>query len=229
MSIARKEQKILMADLNPVDSSQSAVWRSDFGRDYTDRNTLHLEALDELYKKNYGITRRALNKTFLRDVSTEANFLEVGCNAGNQLLLLQEMGYSKVAGVELQAYALEIARLRLPGADLKLGSALSLPRNDASFDVVFTSGVLIHIAPKDLSRAMDEIYRCTRSYIWGMEYYAAELTEVQYRDHSGLLWKMDYAQAYLDRFPDLELLLEQRLPYIENGNVDSMFLLRKKR
>jgi hypothetical protein len=39
---------------------------------------------------------------------------------------------------------------------------------------------------------------------------------------------MDYARRYLDRFPDLELVGEQKLPYLANANVDTVFLLRKK-
>jgi pseudaminic acid biosynthesis-associated methylase len=210
------------------ETEQTEVWKSEFGREYTDRNTFDSEALDELYRKNYGVIRREINERSLRDIAKEASFLEVGCNTGNQLLLLQQMGYSNLSGVELQPYALEIARKRLPGVSLKLGSALALPHADSSFDVVFTSGVLIHISPHDLPRALDEIHRCSRTYIWGMEYYAPEVTEVNYRSHSGLLWKMDYARGYLERFPDLDLVREQRLPYRENANVDTVFLLRKK-
>ena len=154
--------------------------------------------------------------------------MEVGCNTGNQLLLLQEMGYLNLCGVELQPYAIEIARRRLPRISLKLGSALDVPHADSSFDVVFTSGVLIHISPQDLPRALDEIHRCSKTYIWGFEYYAPEVTEVNYRSHRELLWKMDYARTYLERFPDLELVREQRLRYLENANVDTVFLLRKK-
>jgi pseudaminic acid biosynthesis-associated methylase len=211
------------------ETPQTAVWKGDFGREYTDRNTFDTEATDKLYRKNYGVLRSEINENFLRDIARDASFLEVGCNTGNQLLLLQQMGYSNLSGIELQPYALEIARQRLPGISLKPGSALDLPHEDESFDVVFTSGVLIHIAPDDLPRVLDEIYRCTKAYIWGMEYYAPEVAEVSYRNHSGLLWKMDYARRYLERFPDLELVREQRLPYLESANVDTVFLLRKKR
>jgi hypothetical protein len=61
-----------------------------------------------------------------------------------------------------------------------------------------------------------------------MEYYDPDVTEVSYRDHSGLLWKMDYARRYLNRFEDLELVREQHVPYLEGSNVDTVFLLRKK-
>ena len=211
-----------------LETAQTEVWKRDFGREYTDRNTFDTDALDQLYRKNYGVVRREINENSLRGIAKDASFLEVGCNTGNQLVLLREMGYSNLSGVELQAYALEIARRRLPDVSLTAGTALALPHANASFDVVFTSGVLIHISPQDLPRAMDEIHRCSRSYIWGMEYYAPEATDISYRNHSGLLWKMDYARRYLDRFIDLELVREQRLPYLENANVDTVFLLRKK-
>jgi pseudaminic acid biosynthesis-associated methylase len=211
-----------------AETEQAMVWKSDFGREYTDRNTLDVEGLNQLCRRNYGITKREINETFLRDIPEYARFLEVGCNSGNQLLLLREMGCMNLSGVELQPYALDVARQRLPGVALQLGSALSLPHNDSSFDVVFTSGVLIHISPKDLPRAMDEIFRCSSKYIWGMEYYSADVAEVSYRGHSQLLWKMDYARRYLERFSDLELVREQRLPYLENKNVDNVFLLKKK-
>ncbi len=174
------------------------------------------------------MTRSEINEAFLRGIAKDASFLEVGCNTGNQLLVLQEMGWSNLSGIELQPYAFEIARSRMPNASIQLGSALALPYKDSSFEVVFTSGVLIHIAPQDLPRAMDEIYRTSKKYIWGFEYYSPQTEEVPYRSHSGLLWKTDFARHYLDRFENLELVQEQHLPYLENANVDTVFLLRRK-
>ena len=226
--VNRRKETAHPAALEASQTAQAAVWKSEFGRQYTERNTFDTDALNELYRKNYGITRRELNEASLRGIAKDASFLEVGCNTGNQLVLLQDMGYSNLSGVELQPYALEIAHLRLPGVPLKLGSALALPYGSSSFEVVFTSGVLIHVAPEDLPRAMDEIHRCAQTYIWGLEYYAPKASEVRYRGHSGLLWKMDYARRYLERFPDLELVREQRLRYLENANVDTLFLLRKR-
>jgi pseudaminic acid biosynthesis-associated methylase len=225
MSMAKRRGESTQA----VQTTQAEVWQGDFGREYTDRNTVEIEALEELYRKNYGLARSAINADFLKGISKSASLLEVGCNTGNQLMMLCQMGWKNLSAVELQPYAIEIARKRLPEIDLRQGSALALPWEDASFDVVFTSGVLIHIAPHDLPRAMDEIYRTSREYIWGFEYYAPEVTEVAYRSHSSLLWKMDYAQRYLDRFNDLELVKEQRLKYLTSENVDTVFLLRKKR
>ncbi len=227
-SMSKKSESDSVVGVETAETAQTATWKGDFGREYTDRNTFEAEGLESLYLKNYGLTRRQINENFLRDIPKDASFLEVGCNSGNQLILLREMGYSNLSGVELQPYALKMARARTRGISLRQGSALALPYNDAAFDVVFTSGVLIHIAPADLPRAMDEIHRCTRGYIWGLEYYAADVTEVNYRGNASLLWKMDYVRRYLERFTDLELIQEQRIPYLENANVDTVFLLKKK-
>jgi len=212
-----------------TETQQERIWKGDFGHEYTERNTVDTASLDQLWRRNYGVARSTINESFLSRIPKDAKFLEVGCNAGNQLLMLSQMGWSNLSGTELQPFAMEIARSRLPSATFKLGSALALPWDDGSFDVVFTCGVLIHISPTDLPTVMDEIYRTTKEYIWGTEYYAPEVTQVTYRDHSELLWKMDFARQYMRRFPDLELVREQRLPYLDNANVDAVFLLRKKR
>jgi len=217
-------------DLNQgiAETPQKKSWAGDFGREYTDRNTLSGAQLDSLYRANYGITRRQLNEAHLADVARDARILEVGCNSGNQLLVLREMGFTNLWGAEVQSYALELAKARLPDAQLSQASALNLPNEDTDFDLVFTSGVLIHISPADLERALDEIHRCAKTWIWGMEYYAPEVMQVNYRGHDDLLWKMDYVKRYLDRFDDLELVREQRLPYLNSSNTDTMYLLKRK-
>jgi len=205
------------------------TWTGEFGREYTDRNSLTAAAANELFQKNYGVTRSQLNRRFLAEIPVDARILEVGCNSGNQLLLLQEAGYRNLYGIEIQNYALAKARARLPNVQLTRAAAFEIPFSDGYFDLVFTSGVLIHIAPDDLPGAIAEIHRCSGAYIWGLEYYSSESTEVSYRGHQELLWKMDYARLYLNRFDDLEPVKMEQLPYLDNANVDCMFLLRKKR
>jgi pseudaminic acid biosynthesis-associated methylase len=210
-------------------TAQLEHWRSDFGRAYTDRNSLPPDALDVLYRKNYGIGRRELNQCFLGNIPRDARILEVGCNEGNQLCALQEMGFHNFYGIEIQDYALRKARLRVKNAQLVLATAFEIPYPDGFFDLVFTSGVLIHIAPVDLPKALREIHRCTSKFIWGLEYYSPQPMEVRYRGHEKLLWKMDYARQYLDLFDDLDLVRVEQLPYLEDANIDSMFILSRKR
>jgi pseudaminic acid biosynthesis-associated methylase len=210
------------------DTEQIRTWIGDFGREYTDRNTQTPAELDELYCRNYGVTRTELNQRLLGEVPKDARILEVGCNIGNQLLVLQQMGFHNLFGIEIQSYALERAKKRISGAVLVQASVLAIPYPDLYFDLVFTSGVLIHIAPAHLPVAMDEIHRSAKQWIWGFEYYAPEMTEVAYRGHEALLWKTDYARTYLERFHELELVREDRIRYLDNDNIDTAFMLHRK-
>jgi pseudaminic acid biosynthesis-associated methylase len=213
---------------SPEMTVQIRKWTGEFGREYTDRNECTTAQLDELYRMSYGTSRKELNQRSFEMVPKDARILEVGCNICTQLLILKEMGFTDLSGVEIQSYALQRAKERLGDAQILSASASFLPFADQEFDLVFTSGVLIHIAPVDLPTAMAEIHRCTKKWVWGMEYYAPQMTEVVYRGNSNLLWKTDYSRLYLDTFADLELVREERLPYLENENVDTMFLLRRK-
>jgi len=208
-------------------SEQAKKWSEGFGREYTERNFQTLEQMEALYKKNFGITRTGLNRRFIDKLDRSLKILEVGANIGNQLLCLKNMGFSNLSGIEINDYAIGIARSRLKDITITKANALELPFKDDAFDLVFTSGVLIHIAPAQINEVLQQIYRCTRKYIWGFEYYADAYTEVEYRDHKALLWKADFAKIYLELFPDLELVKQERLNYIDNDNVDSMFLLAK--
>jgi pseudaminic acid biosynthesis-associated methylase len=208
-------------------TKEAEVWRGQFGAKYSERNLFNDAELDRTYVGKYGLTRTALNHSFLADIPRSASILEVGCNLGNQLILLKQMGFENLTGIEIHSDIVKEAQTRVPWAHVSEGSALNIPFGDASFDLVFTSGLLIHIAPRDLATVMNEIHRCARSWIWGLEYYAPQTTEVVYRGQSGLLWKTDFARLYTDAFSDSELVSEQRLKYVADDNVDSMFLLRK--
>jgi pseudaminic acid biosynthesis-associated methylase len=211
-----------------ADTKQSEAWRGEFGTEYGERNLLDPPALDTSYQRKYGVTRSALNQQFLADIPKTASILEVGCNLGNQLVLLRQMGFENLTGIEIHKEIVKHAQTRVLEANVMEGSGLAIPFDDAGFDLVFTAGLLIHIAPHDLPVVMREIHRCSKRWIWGLEYYAPQMTEVPYRGHSALLWKTDYADLYTKSFGDLDLALEKRLKYLETDNIDTMFLLNKR-
>ncbi|MBL8609958.1 MAG: methyltransferase domain-containing protein [Myxococcales bacterium] len=209
---------------------QMATWSADFGRSYTDRNPQSWADMDALYASMYGVPRSVVNAEILRSVDRSARVLEVGCNVGCQLEGLTALGFTDLHGLELQEYAAAKARARLPSAAITCGSALELPFPDASFDLVYTSGVLIHIAPADLPRAMREILRVSRRFVWGWEYHADALVEIPYRGERGLLWKGPYAELYRASAPELAVVARRRLPYAARPEqVDEVFLLASAR
>lgn len=207
---------------------QLKQWKGRFGKEYTDRNVLSPNEVDKLYKDNYGITRKELNKLFLDKIDCSARILEIGSNVGNQLLILQKMGFKNLYGIEPQDYAIEISKSRTKGINVIRGNIFDIPFKDEYFDMVFTSGVLIHISPKDIKKAIKEIYRCTKRYIWGFEYYANEYTEIIYRGQRNLLWKANFPKIYTDNFLNLKIVKIKFLRYLDNDNIDVMFLLKKK-
>lgn len=209
---------------------QLKTWTGKFGREYTDRNAVSLDGLDKLYRKNFGITRTDLNNLFIGRLSRDFRILEVGSNVGNQLALLQKMGFKNLYSIEINSYAVEQSKLRTEHINIIQGSALDIPFKDDYFDLVYTSGVLIHIFPDDIRKALEEIHRCSRRYIWGYEYYADKYTKGKnYRGHDNLFWKADFSKIYLSTFNDLKLVEEKKLKYLNDDNVDAMFLLEKKR
>lgn len=205
------------------------TWAGNFGREYTDRNALSLQELEVLYKGYFGITRTEMNYEFVGDLDRNMNVLEVGSNVGNQLQLLQSIGFRNLYGIELQSYAVELSKSRTKGINIIQGSAFDIPFKDGFFDLVFTSGLLIHISPEDISQVLDEMYRCTRKYIWCFEYYSDVCTQIEYRDHGNLLWKANFSKLFLERFRSLRLVKEEHFKYRKNNNVDTMFLLKKER
>lgn len=209
-------------------SFQEEIWSGIFGKEYTDRNTLDLDEVNELYKSNFGITRTEMNVEFFDRLDRNIKILEVGANTGNQLLLLQAMGFKNLYGIELQNYAVETAKSRTKRINIIQGSAFDIPFKDGYFDLVFTSGVLIHISPVYLPKALGEINRCSKKLIWGFEYFAEQTTEIPYRGNNSLLWKANYSELYLKNFSDLKLLKEKKYKYLSGKNVDVMFLLEKE-
>ena len=208
-------------------TSQEKKWKEEFGNDYTLRNPQDVKGMDRLYIKNYGINRAKLNREFLGKFNHSFKILEVGSNIGIQLVFLQKMGFRNLYGIEINKRAVEISKSITKNIDLIQGSAIDIPFKDNYFDLVFTSGLLIHISPTDIKKVMKEIYRCTKKYIWGFEYYSPNYVEIPYRGNKNMLWKGDFVKKFLNFFRDLKLVKEKKLKHLNSENIDTMFLLKK--
>lgn len=206
-------------------TKQEDFWSTNFGEAYSDRNQHTVEALDAIYKETFGTTRGEMNSEFIPDDAK--SFLEVGCNTGNILSSLQAQGHKNLNGIDIQEYAIQQAIELTSEINVLVGSAFNIPFEDNSFDLVFTSGVLIHIHPDDVAGVMREIARVSKKYIWGLEYYSPEREEINYRDKLGYCWKDNFPRLYQENVPGLKLIKEKHYKYLENDNVDSMFILKK--
>lgn len=207
---------------------QEQFWQSNFGQQYSDRNNYtDPQAIDQFYINNIGVSRSDLNKEFLFGLSIN-NIFEAGCNIGNQLNLLQSQGYSDLYGIDIQPYAVEMAKQYTKNINIIDGSIFDIPFKDNYFDLVFTSGVLIHISPDDLPKALRELYRVSKKYILCYEYFNEDQLNVNYRGNDERLWKGNFSKMFLDLFPDLKLRKENIYKYLKDDNRDTMFILEKK-
>ena len=157
--------------------------------------------------------------------------LEVGSNMGLQLNCFEKMGYfSKICGLEVQRHAISESKKVFPNAsyDIVQGIAEDIPFKDSSFDLLATNGVLIHISPDNLDKVLREIYRCSKKYIFGCEYYDDKHTEINYRGHDSLLWRGNFCSEYLNRFHDLRIVKQESFEGVEKkSNRYTAFLLEK--
>jgi spore coat polysaccharide biosynthesis protein SpsF len=107
--------------------------------------------------------------------------------------------------VEINAKAAAELRANVPGVELHLGSILDV-QLDATWDLVMSKGVLIHIDPDKLPIVYSLMHRSARRYLLVAEYYNPKPVEVLYKGHEGKLFKRDFAGEIMDLFPDLTLV-----------------------
>ncbi len=205
---------------------QEKEWESTFGDEYTERNLLN-EDLDELNMKVYGLTQKELAEEFLSGIDRSAKILEVGSNIGSQLVYLEKMGFKNLYAIELNKKSIEICRQKNNNINVVYGSALDIPFKDDYFDLVFTAGLLLHIAPENLKKAMHEIQRCSKRYIWCLEPFSESIQEVCYHGENNMMWKGNFCKIFLENFSNVKLVKKRKLKYLENNNFDKMFLLEK--
>jgi len=201
---------------------QEKLWSGKFGDDYTKRNDIDL---DIFYKKEFGITRTALNKDFLKDVSKEAMILEIGCNSGKQLVLLKKMGFKNCWGIDVNRLALKRAKNK--GLSVFHSSIRHSFYDNEMFDLVMTNGLLIHIARKDLKKAINEICRISSKYIFCCEYYTPKRKEIPYRKQRNVLWSDNFLHKFL-LWDHVRLVAYQFLRHGKTKKLSMMFLLEKQ-
>jgi pseudaminic acid biosynthesis-associated methylase len=199
---------------DPAAGRLEALWQGDFGREYTERNAGRREARARFWRE-------------VLDAAPAARVLEVGCNRGLNLEWIAPRVTGRLVGVDVNAFALGRLRAALPRVDAVAAAARALPFADASFDLVFTMGVLIHLEPATLPAVMAEIVRCSRRWVLCGEYFADAPTEVFYRGHAGALFKQDYGARYREVAPGLALHRRGHLTRAEGFDDVTWWLFEK--
>lgn len=212
-------------------TSQLKSWKGKFGKSYTDRNPQTVEDINRYYKNEFGLSATELFRLALSGLKI-GSVLEVGCNTGNKLAVLERIGLTNLVGLEPLEYAIKKGRKLYPKIEFRRGNAFDIPFDDGEFDLVYTAGVLIHINPNDLEKAMREAIRVSNRYILGFEYYADSLEDVIYRGNKDLLWKQDFRKKYLQLNQTLTEVYRKRIAHNQRPGQDEklfseIFILEK--
>ena len=164
---------------------QLARWQGRFGTEYTGRNPADEEAI---------LRRTHAFAEILKHIAP-ASILEIGANVGINLLALRRLTEAPLYAIEPNETAYKSL---VDCADEAANTDLSaIPFNA---ELVFTSGVLIHLPDDQLRPAYDAIYAASRRYILAMEYFSPTPVTVPYRGHDDMLFKRDYGGLWLDWF-----------------------------
>jgi pseudaminic acid biosynthesis-associated methylase len=186
--------------MNDPTASQAKFWRGEFGDSYTDRNVASSEQL----RARCAMWCNILSHTL---AAPPRSILEIGSNIGLNLRALRALTDARLLAIEPN----ENARHRLveegvvAASDVRDGLASSIDWPDGTADLVFTSGVLIHIHPDNLQASLREIHRCATRWIVSIEYFSDKPEMIPYRGHSHQLFKRDFGGYWLDTFPDLRV------------------------
>ena len=177
-------------------NEQEVFWQNDFGNDYSERAR--------------GADRVAANLAFfsksLAHTRGIASILEFGSNIGlNMISLKQLLPHAALAAIEINRKAALELEQNIPGIEVHNISILDF-KPDKAWDLVLSKGVLIHIHPDDLPKAYELMYNSSSRYLLICEYYNPTPINMEYRGHTGKLFKRDFAGELLDRYADLTLL-----------------------
>ncbi len=197
-------------------TEQLGFWEGKSGEDYIRRNLIKKENVEEA---------EIVFKRIIGDLHL-SSILEVGSNIGINLL-----GIRKSLGDKVKLYAVEPNKIAFEqistDTEIKLEksfncTAFDIPLPDNSVDLVFTNGVLIHIAPKDLKLAMSEIVRVSKKYILCSEYFSHQPVMIKYHNQEDRLFKRDFGKYYLECFPELKIVSYGFLWQEEFRNFDNL-------
>lgn len=163
-------------------NQQAEAWAGKFGNDYLARNRVD-------WRERTTFWRGVIEAT------KPDNVLELGANAGWNLRAIREVSPgTAVCGIDVNREAAAAAR-----ADGYLVENYEATHPcERQFDLVFTAGVLIHVAPENIEAVMQSAIDKSRRYVLAVEYSADEQEEVIYRGQTDLLWKRPFGRLYTE-------------------------------
>ena len=176
-------------------NEQQRFWKEKYASEYREKNTLFNE------EKGVEAWRLMLAKS--EGINT---YLECGSNIGRNIGFLEKLlPDAKSSLIEISPEAYQIAISRYNPQQSFNGSILDSNFSIKSFDLVFTTGVLIHIHPDDLLDNMSKMFSYSNKYILIGEYFNRTPVMIEYQGEQNKLFKRDFGKYFIENF-DVQLI-----------------------
>ena len=175
----------------PYNSDQEKFWATTYAEGYISRNSSF----------DHQVGAEAWSKMLRGTQGRIANFLECGCNIGRNIEQIKMiLPDAKPSIIEISEPAFRFVTFRHKFQHAFNGAILDSAFDDASFDLVFTMGVLIHINPGQLLQHMERMFRYSRRYVLMGEYFNRTPVSIEYHGEKDKLFKRDFGKLFIESF-----------------------------
>jgi spore coat polysaccharide biosynthesis protein SpsF len=181
---------------SPVLTPQENFWINKIAEGYAQDNSTFNEKLGLL------AWERMLKKIDKSEIST---YLDCGSNIGRNIGFLKHilpMAAANIVELAPGPYEKCINQFEIQNSFL---GPIKEAKFDKNFDLVFSSGVLIHVNPNDLLESMSRMYQLSSKYILISEYFNRTPVMISYRGEDDRLFKCDFGKLFVENF-DCRLL-----------------------
>ena len=116
---------------------------------------------------------------FLTDLARSlhcTSVLEIGCGTGIDLRKFDDS--FEIHGIDLNEYALELAKKNIPKATFHKSDITKMPFDDSSIDFIFTHKLLNYLDDQKLDDGVNEMYRVAKRYIVNCELFGEDEAKI---------------------------------------------------
>jgi len=149
---------------------------------------------------------------------------EAGCNIGNNLSAFPKD--FEIYGIDINEYALKKARERFPYFNFQKENLSKISYPDSFFDLVFTRGVLVHLANNELDNVLSELLRISKKWVFNLEYFGNDGENISWKRGDNLLWYRNMKERW--KIYDIELITDIDVPTDIDKGKTRITVIRKK-
>lgn len=172
-------------------NEQQKFWANTYADEYIEKNSQ--------FDSEKGV---AAWKLMLDKVGPINSILECGCNIGRNIDFLNVvLPRASKSIIEISQPAFEFVSSRHDLEHAFNGAIEDANFEQGSFDLVFTTGVLIHIHPDNLLKNMERMYKLSSGYILMGEYFNRTPIMLEYQGQKDKLFKRDFGKLFIENFP----------------------------